>query len=127
MSTVSPGSARAPAWDTLRPVELPRRDAAPPRANDTGPEAPTERTVAAAPQSVGGRFDRGLRRLTREQTSLLSWLAESDQAESLRTADVDLRDDVVIDARHDDAEPVEPGPDVVNGRAEVPSGSLFQR
>jgi hypothetical protein len=49
---------------------------------------------------VGGRFDRGLRRISAERTSLLSWLAESDQAEVLRTeGEIDLRDKSVVDVR----------------------------
>jgi hypothetical protein len=56
--------------------------------------------VPSGPQVIGGRFDRGLRRLEREQTSLLSWLAESDTTEVLRTdSKVDLREDEVVDLR----------------------------
>jgi hypothetical protein len=43
-----------------------------------------------------------LRRVNREQTSLLNWLAESDTAGVLRdSGDVDLRDEAVIDVRAD--------------------------
>ena len=53
--------------------------------------------MPSGPQVIGGRFDRGLRRLEREQTSLLSWLAESDTTEVLRTdSKVDLREDEVV-------------------------------
>jgi len=108
-------------------VELPRRTTAP-RASEVGPDNRAERTTAAAPQTVGGRFDRGLRRVTRERTQLLSWLADSDQAGVLRDAgDIDLRDVPVIDVRETTAvsesqatESSEP--------TEVPAdGSLFQR
>lgn len=78
-------------------MELPRRTTAP-RANDAGPDPRAARPAAAEPQTVGGRFDRGLRRVNREQTSLLSWLAESDTAGVLRTtAEIDLRDQPTID------------------------------
>jgi hypothetical protein len=75
---------------------------------------PTEPSDADAPAIVGGRFDRGLRRVTREQTSLLSWLAESDQTEVLRgEPGIDLRDDVVVD--------------LSDGSSEVRAGSAPER
>jgi hypothetical protein len=112
-------------------VELPRRTTAP-RASEAGPEPRAERTAAAEPQTVGGRFDRGLRRVTREQTSLLSWLAESNTAGVLRSSppEIDLRDDELVDVRDDaSSEPVADDLDVVDvtESAEVPAGSLFQR
>ncbi len=77
---------------------------------------------------MGGRFDRGLRRITAERTSLLSWLAESDQAGVLRTEDeIDLRAEPVIDVRPDDA----PATEAVDGAGQpgddLASNPLFQR
>ena len=108
-------------------MELPRRTTAP-RANEGGPEPRAARTAAVEPQTVGGRFDRGLRRLTREQTSLLSWLAESDTAGVLRTSsDLDLRDETVIDVR--DGVATGPTADAVDvtDAVEQPAGSAFPR
>ena len=83
--------------------ELPRRTAAPPRANGNDPDPRVDRPAASAPPTVGGRFDRGLRRVTAERTQLLSWLAESDQAEGLRAeTEIDLRREPVIDVRTDE-------------------------
>jgi hypothetical protein len=118
-------------WDRFRPVELPRRSAGPPQASDADPDLRVERPVAAAPQSVGGRFDRGLRRITAERTSLLSWLAESDQAEVLRAEEeIDLRAEPVIDVRPDDATtdaPVEVVSEAAPPAEDLASTSLFQR
>jgi len=79
-------------------------------------------TAAAGATSLGGRFERGLRRTVREQTSMLSWLAESDETEALRTwrrpVEIDLRDQPVIDVR-------DPEPEVVIEPAE--KVSLFSR
>jgi hypothetical protein len=106
-------------------VELPRRSTGPQRAISTDPDLRVERPAAAAPQSVGGRFDRGLRRITAERTQLLSWLVESDQAVGLRTdEEIDLRADPVIDVRSDGAPQSEEPVDVVDG---VASSSPFQR
>ena len=63
--------------------------------------------------------------MTREQTSLLSWLAESNQAEVLRRpAPIDLRDEAVIDVRDEPAEAPGTEADAVDKLA---TGSLFQR
>jgi hypothetical protein len=63
-------------------------------------------SYAERPDAARSRFDRALDRDKREQTALLDWLAESQQAEPLRdagsAAEIDLRHDVVIDLRHED-------------------------
>jgi hypothetical protein len=82
-------------------VELPQRK----RSTDADAPAsgtPEPRAAATPSTSLGGRFERGLRRTAREQTSMLSWLAESDDTEALRgassaaegapTPEIDLRE-----------------------------------
>ncbi len=89
-------------------VELPQRTSVHARA-DRDHRVEPERSPGSIPAGVGGRFDRELRRAAREQTSLLSWLAESDHTSPLRDAvapsddppapEIDLRPAGSIDLR----------------------------
>ncbi len=85
-------------------MELPKREVPPGRAageDGAGPGRP--RTPGKRPEGVDGRFDRELRRASREQTSLLSWLAEADETSPLRDDDdeADPEADPAIDLRRE--------------------------